>query len=161
MTLSHNLSLILKGGRQPVEALVETVTGGGAGGLDVPLARAERVEAKLVSDLGNAHSVGEILFVRKNEEDGITELVLTKNLLQLEGSLINTLAIVRVDDVDNTLSVLVVVSPEGANLVLSTDIPHGEVDVLVLNCLNVESNGGNGGNNLSKLPRYKERSIKE
>ena len=48
-------------GGEPVEALEETLAGGGAGGLDVPLAVAEGVEAELVGDLGHGHGVGQIL----------------------------------------------------------------------------------------------------
>ena len=38
-----------------------------------------------------------------------------------------------------TLGVLEIVAPEGANLVLTSHIPHGEADVLVLNSLDVET----------------------
>lgn len=38
----------------------------------------------------------------------------------------------------HTLGILKVVSPEGAYLVLATNIPYSEADVLVLNRLNVE-----------------------
>jgi hypothetical protein len=37
------------------------------------------------------------------------------------------------------LGVLEVMAPERANLVLSTDIPHSEGDVLVLDSLDVEA----------------------
>lgn len=37
-----------------------------------------------------------------------------------------------------TLCVLKVVSPEGADLVLPTYIPHSEADVLVLHCFHVK-----------------------
>ena len=38
-----------------------------------------------------------------------------------------------------TLGVLEIGAPEGANLVLTSHIPHGEADVLVLNSLDVET----------------------
>ena len=53
--------LALQVGREPLETLVETITRSGASCLDVPVALAERVEAKLVGDLGSVHGVGEIL----------------------------------------------------------------------------------------------------
>ena len=53
--------------------------------------------------------------------------------------LLDTFAIGRVDDKDEALSVLVVMAPEGTDLVLSANIPHGERDVLVLDCFDVES----------------------
>lgn len=38
-----------------------------------------------------------------------------------------------------TLCVLKVVPPEWPDLVLATDIPHSEANVLVLNCLHIET----------------------
>jgi hypothetical protein len=43
------------------------------------------------------------------------------------------------------------VTPERANLVLAADVPHGERDVLVLDGLDVEADGRDGGDNLAKL----------
>lgn len=37
------------------------------------------------------------------------------------------------------MGVLVVVTPEGANLVLATDVPDREADAFVLHCLNIET----------------------
>lgn len=45
----------------------------------------------------------------------------------------------------------IVVSPQRPNLVLSTDIPDVELDVLVGYTLDVETDGGNGGNFLVEL----------
>jgi len=45
----------------------------------------------------------------------------------------------RKNPIQRTLSVLEVVAPEGANLVLTSHIPHGEADVLVLDSLDVET----------------------
>lgn len=42
---------------EPLKTLIETVTGGGTGGLDVPGALSQAVEAKLVCDLGGVHGV--------------------------------------------------------------------------------------------------------
>ena len=65
--------------------------------------------------------------------------------------LLDTFAIGRVDDKDEALSVLVVMAPEGTDLVLASDIPDGEGDVLVLDGLDVEADGGDGGDDLSEL----------
>lgn len=53
--------------------------------------------------------------------------------------LADPLAIVGVDDEDESLGVLEVVAPQRADLVLAADVPHGEADVLVLDGLHVES----------------------
>jgi hypothetical protein len=44
-----------------------------------------------------------------------------------------------------------VMPPERTDLVLTTDIPDVELDVLVGDALDVEANGGNGGNVLAEL----------
>ena len=42
-------------------------------------------------------------------------------------------------------------SPQGSDLILTTNIPHSTADVLVLHSLHVKANGGNGGHNLTQL----------
>jgi hypothetical protein len=107
-----------------------------------PGALPQGVQAKLVGDLSSVHGVGQILLVGEDEEESIAELVLVEHTLELLTGLDNTVAIVGVDDEDDTLGVLEVMSPERTNLVLSTDIPHGELNVLVLDSLDVEACGG-------------------
>lgn len=97
------------------------------------------MQAKLVSDLGSVHGVGQILLVGEDEEESVAELVLVKHALKLLASLDDTVAIVGVDDEDDTLGVLEVMPPQRADLILSTDIPHGELNVLVLDGLDVEA----------------------
>jgi hypothetical protein len=82
---------------------------------------------------------GKILLVGEDKEDSVAELVLVKHALELLTGLNDTVAIVGVDDEDDTLSVLEVVPPQRTDLVLTTDIPHGELDVLVLYGLDVEA----------------------
>lgn len=83
----------------------------------------------------------QILLVGEDQEHGVPELVLVEHTLKLLTGLNDTIAIVAVDDEDDTLGVLEVVPPEGADLVLASDIPHGELDVLVLDGLDVEACG--------------------
>ena len=89
--------------------------------------------------------------------------------MELLPGLSDTLSIVGVDDEDESLGVLEVVPPEGADLVLTAHVPHGEADVLVLHRLYVETcntlfdelvhggevvgltDGGDGGDDLSEL----------
>ena len=53
--------------RQPIESLVDTLRGGGAGGLYVPLPR-HVVEAQRVRDAGEGGSVGKVPLVGQDEE---------------------------------------------------------------------------------------------
>lgn len=46
---------------EPVESLVQSVSGGGARGLDVPVAVAQRMQAQLVRYLCRIHCVWQIL----------------------------------------------------------------------------------------------------
>ena len=150
--------------REPVKTLVETITGGGACRLDVPLAATHVVQTQCVGELSCCHCVGQILkdtdthagtisrrhlsvllllflylFVCKHEQSSVTQLVLVHHLMQFILSLNNTLAIVAVDNKDKSLRVLEVVAPQRSDLVLPTDIPHRKADVLVLDSLHVES----------------------
>lgn len=115
------------------------------------------MQAKLVSDLGSVHGVlvgqcqrgicdvqemktyRKILLVGEDQEESISQLVLVEHALQLLTSLDNTVTIVAVDDEDDTLGVLEVMSPERTDLVLTADIPDGELNVLVLDSLDVET----------------------
>merc|ERR1712080_631089 len=117
---------------------VKTVTRGGASRLDVPSALPQGVQTKLVSDLGGVHGVGQILLVGVDKEKGVAQLILVEHALELLTGLNNTVAIVGVNDEDDTLGVLEVMPPQRADLVLSADIPHGELNVLVLDGLDVE-----------------------
>lgn len=115
---------------------------------NVPLALPQAVQTELVSNLRGVHRVRQVLLVRKDQQQGVTQLVLVEHALQLLASLGNTLTVVGVDHEDNTLRVLEVlkvsifsrtVAPQRTDLVLTTDIPHGERDVLVLDSLDVEA----------------------
>ena len=150
---------------EPVETLVQTITSGGASSLDVPLTT-HVGETETLGDLVHRHGVGEILLVGEHKKDGVAELVLTEHAVKLllgtvlgTTLVINTLLIVGIDDEDDTLGVLVVVTPQRTDLVLTTDIPHGEGDVLVLDSLDVETDGGDGGDDLSKLQLVKDGSL--
>lgn len=81
----------------------------------------------------------QILLVGEDKEKSIPQLILVEHALKLFASLGNTVTIVGVDDENDALGVLEVMSPEGADLVLSTDIPHGELNVGILDGLDVEA----------------------
>lgn len=124
-----------------------------------PSTTCKALETKLLGDLGGAHGVlwqshishkilsyssnpcpyRKILLVGENQEQGIPELILVQHALQLLAGLDNTVPIVAVDHEDDTLGVLEVVAPERTDLVLTTHIPHGKLNVLVFDGLDVES----------------------
>jgi hypothetical protein len=82
---------------------------------------------------------GKILLVGKDQKLCVPQLVLVQHALQLVTSLVHTITIIAVHHKDDALGVLEIMSPQGTNLVLTTDIPHGELNVLVLDRLDVEA----------------------
>ena len=82
---------------------------------------------------------GQILLVGEDQEESVPQLVLIQHSLKLLTGLNNTIAIVAVNDENDTLGVLEVMPPQRTDLVLTADIPHCELDVLVLNGLDVET----------------------
>lgn len=66
---------------QPLQTLVQTVTGGGTGGLNEPRSLSDGMQTQLLGDLGSVHGVWQILFVGKHQEQGVPQLVLIEHLL--------------------------------------------------------------------------------
>jgi hypothetical protein len=104
-----------------------------------PSTLSQGVQAKLVGDLSSVHGIWQILLVGEDQQKSIPQLILVEHALQLLSGLNNTVTIVRVDNEDDTLGVLEVMPPQWTDLVLSSDIPHGELNVLVLDSLDVET----------------------
>jgi len=71
-----------------------------------PLAVAQAVQTKLVSNLGCTHCIRQILLVGKDEEEGVAQFVLIEHALELLTRLRDTLTVVRVNNKDNSLGVL-------------------------------------------------------
>ena len=69
------------------------------------------MEAEGVGHLGLVHGAGEILLVGKDEEDAVEELLFAEHQMQLVGGEIDALAIGAVDDVNDGVCVVVVISP--------------------------------------------------
>jgi len=97
------------------------------------------MKSKFVGHFCCTHSIGEILLIRKHKENSITELILVQHSVELVSCSINTVRVVRIDHEDETLGILVVVAPQGTDLILAADIPNSKRDVLVLNSLNIEA----------------------
>ena len=84
--------------------------------LDEPCPLPKPVQSKLVSDLSGVHSIGKILLVGEDKEQGVPELIFVQHPLQFLASLRNTFPIVRVDDEDDTLGVLEIWEPSSPTL---------------------------------------------
>jgi CBS-domain-containing membrane protein len=84
-------------------------------------------------------SYRKVLLVGKDKEKSVAQLILVEHALKFLTSLDNTVSVVGVDNKDDTLGILKVMSPERSDLVLTTNVPNCELDVLVLDGLNVEA----------------------
>jgi len=124
---------------EPLQTFVKTISRGSTGRLNVPGTLSQAVEAQLICDLGGVHGIWQILLVGEDQKNGIPKLVLVQHTLQFLPSLNNTITIVGINDEDDTLGVLEVMSPQRSDLVLSTNIPYGELNVLVFDSLDVET----------------------
>ncbi len=124
-----------------------------------PCTLSKTVETKLIGNFRSIHSIlsssqysrdfGErdtiarayrkILFIGKDQEHSIPQLILIQHTLQLLTSFRHTVTIVAINNEDDTLRILEVMPPERSDLILSTNIPHGKLDVFVFNSLYVEA----------------------
>jgi len=136
---------------EPGESLKETVSCDSAGLDDVPAVVLELRETEFFGDLVSVHSLGEVALVGKDEEDCVLHLAVADDAHELSAGLFDTLTIAAVDDKDESLSASKVVAPERTDLVLASDIPHVELDLLVGHCLNVETDSGDGGHVLAQF----------
>lgn len=118
-------------GAEPVQTLVKPLAGGGAAALDVPVALAQGVQAKLVGDLCCVHGVGQVLLIGEHEEDGVAQLVLIQHAVQLVAGLANAIAIIAIHHEDQALRVLEVMPPK------RTDLQHKRHNIS-LNCVQLE-----------------------
>ena len=148
-TKEISISFLLWGGfAEPSEAFSKAISCQSAGSLNIPVSSSKSVEAEFFYDFRNTHN-SHILFVGEDEEDGILELIFRQHFLEFLSSDFHSFFIRRVDNVDQGLSVLIVMFPELSDLVLSSDIPNCELNILELDCFNVESDGWDWWNNLS------------
>ena len=66
--------------------------------------------------------------------------------MQLISRLGNTIPIITVHNKYQRLSTHVVTGQERPDSILATDIPNGEVDVVVVDCFHIKTDGGKSSN---------------
>lgn len=84
-----------------------------------------------------------VLLVRKHEEKRVAHFPVLDDAREFGAGLVHAVAVVAVDDKDESLRAGKVVAPERTNLVLAADVPHVELGVLVRDRLDVEADCGN------------------
>jgi hypothetical protein len=81
----------------------------------------------------------QILLIRKYQQQTILHLTVAQYTMELLLGLVYSVPVLAVDDEDEALGAGVVVPPERPDLVLPTDVPDVELDVLVGHGLHVEA----------------------
>ena len=82
----------------------------------------------------------QILLVREDEQKPLLHFPVAQYAVELLLRLIYTIPVLTVDDEDETLGACVVMPPQWSDLVLTTDIPDVELDILIGYGLDVEPN---------------------
>merc|ERR1719253_754068 len=92
----------------------------------------------------------QILLVRKHKQRRASHLVVVQHLVELLARVLYAISITAVHNEDSSICALIVVPPELADLVLTTNVPHCEADIFVLNSLDIEANCGYRRHNFAK-----------
>lgn len=82
----------------------------------------------------------QILLVREHKQQTLLHLPIAQYPVKLLLCLINSLSILTVDNKYEALCSCIVMSPEGTNLILSSDIPYIEFHVLIRHSLHIKTN---------------------
>lgn len=99
---SQPLSTLLKRISQPPKSLIKSLSSRGTSSLNMPLTISNGRKRKLLHNLSWAHGIGQVLFVGKDQEDGVTELILVEHLHELFLGFLDTLTVIAVNDKDKT-----------------------------------------------------------
>ena len=75
--------------------------------------------------------VGEVLFVGEDEEGHLLQVVFGEQLLERLGAFGEAAVVGGVHHVDEPIRVLVVVLPVGSDCLLTTDVPHVQLEALL------------------------------
>jgi len=121
------------------ETLDEALTVGGAAALNVPGPVLHVVHTHLVSNLGGGEGTRQVLLVGQDQEDSIVKLGGMKHVLKLLSGDVHSLHISAVNDVHEGITVVEVMPPQCADLVLAANIPHLEPQLANLNSFGIET----------------------
>ena len=144
---------------QPLQPVYDALPGDGTGGLDEPIPLLQLPQPKLVRDLRRAAAAGQIELVGEEENRGLPHPVVVKDVVQFLRGLLEPVPVGAVHHVDEGVGVLEVVLPQRPELCLAAHIPDGEVNVLVDDAFNVESDGGDGVDDLPQLQLVQHRGL--
>ena len=136
---------------QPIKSFIESISSGSASGLDEPCPASNGVKSELVSNFGRSHGSWKILLVSKHKNHSVLEFFFWKHFVELFSCIIHSISVIAIYNEDKALSVLVIVSPERSDFVLTTYIPNCEGNVFLVDCLHIETNRWNCGHYFSQF----------
>lgn len=90
---------------------MKAFTGGGSGRLNVPWTLATASQAQFFDDFTGAHGLGQVLLISEDQEDGVTKFVFIEHSVEFVASDFNTITVVAINYENDTLRVVVVVTP--------------------------------------------------
>jgi len=134
---------------EPRESLIESVSRGGAGWLDVPVSVSDPRQTQFLLDLVGLHRVRQILLIGEYEYDAVPHLAIVDDSVEFLARLVDSVSIGAIHYEDQPLSPRVIMPPQRTDLVLAAHVPHVEFYVLIGDCFYVESDGGYCGNTLA------------
>ena len=102
--------------------------------MDVPSSILDFTQFKSSHHFVSVHSELQILLVRVHEQGHSREALLAQKRSEFLVALLETHVISGIDDVDEAVSVIVVVLPVGADLALTADVPHVELEAVLSLC---------------------------
>lgn len=143
------LPACLNGLHQPVQPVVQPVAFDRTGGLDAPRAVLEGRQMQRLTHLRRIQGIRLVLLVGKDEQGGVAQLLLGQHGRQLLGAGGHPIAVGGVDDKNDGGRVGVVEAPVGADAGLPAEVPDVELEVAVGEGLDVEADGGHGGDDLA------------
>lgn len=106
------------------------------------------MKSKMVRDLGRRQGSWIILLVCVHKEGNTSQFISLEQFSELCTCLSHTFPISRVDNVNQRIESFIIMSPQRSESVLTSNIPHGQSQILVLNSLDGEANGGDRCYNL-------------
>ena len=114
-----------------IEWLSLTLGSHGRAGLNLPLSIRDARQLEGCKNFVGTESQVEILFVSKYEERQASQCLLSHELLKLCNGFFYSLFIGRVDDEDDTICALKIILPVGADRLLTTNIPHVQLEAIL------------------------------
>ncbi|GMT25442.1 hypothetical protein PFISCL1PPCAC_16739, partial [Pristionchus fissidentatus] len=136
---------------KPLQSIAKTRCGSCIRRLNVPLSSLQSLQIESSRQFIWRNCSRQILLVCVHENRGSNHFRIIQNRVKLITSLVEPMQIGTIDDVDQYLGVLEVVLPQRATLLLSSYVPNREDEITESHLLHVESDGGNGVDELSEF----------